>query len=259
MIEFLLLIVLLIICTIHSFKLQSRTKKILTKIYLKSPFPPQNEFQQSGENKKFFGNFPYNDDENENFDDFDPTESKVEDKGPADDDDPPSAMQQFTAIAQNFYKSLFFYGLQESDSNQPKMKKPRKAVENSRSFRQFCKSRIDSIFLTKQELLALYLASTQRNLLKRNKQKTQEFETSPNSDDLVLLKQQKLLLKMKIKEIETEMKTIEISLKSMEDGEADDSLELLLRNEWNQLEKNLQEKKIQLVTIETKIFEIEES
>lgn len=198
-----------------------------------------------------------------------------------DDEQEYSAINQLVNLARNFYSSLFFYGLNEGAGDDGRI---RNKVLNSEDFKEFSRTNLENVFLTKNELLALYLSSPRYKESKQNLYKGNRNEKLPkkqgqsaarsirekgdtDNDGLSYLfevKKEVVLLKKSIADLTKDVQLLDVTLAALEEDHDPDEEEGSLGDEKWRLQRDkekllnlLKEKKVRLVTLQTTLLENE--
>lgn len=164
-------------------------------------------------------------------------------------------------LARSLYEGVFFYGLNDGDGTRMV---DRSKLLKSDDFRKFKSKGLDSVILTEDELVALYLTkvkSKKPTVIQQPKSKG-KFNPSDDTDDfnnnayIVTLKKDLLLLKSNIRDIEQQLKITAISLAAAEEDNDDVNIKHL-QTKQQQLKAQLQQRKVQLITIQADLMDLQ--
>eukprot|EP01039_Chlorochromonas_danica_P009734 gene9735-10768_t len=155
----------------------------------------------------------------------------------------------------SLYESVFFYGLDLSEELRDQPHKSR--IERSKAFSEFKKSAFVNPFFTKSEQLALFLTQQKQKqqLKSRDKENvvtSSEVVSREKSSTSILLEKKKKL-EESIAGLREELKVVEISLAACKDEGEEVIQELKLDEE--KISTALNEFKVELVTVQTKLME----
>lgn len=179
-------------------------------------------------------------------------------------DDPDASMNPFGEILQlirSLYESVFFYGLNDSDGARMV---DRSKLLKSDDFRKFKSKGLDSVILTEDELVALYLTEvkSKKPTIVQQQQKAKSKSSTDDTDDfnnnayIFALKKDLLLLKSSIKDIEQQLKINAISLAAAEEDDDNTNIQQLQARQ-HKLKAQLQQRKVQLITIQANLMDLQ--
>eukprot|EP01031_Cornospumella_fuschlensis_P036850 gene36850-44701_t len=224
--------------------------------------------------------------EEEDFDFADSSETFVNDKvgskTSGDEKNQPSLPDEeptnrAVSFLKSFYESIFFYGLDVEPVNLIDKGK-KEEVLNSEGFNAFKRRSFLNPFFTKSELLALYLMEQQKagkkvDESRRNKadvkSKGRPVKSLPamegdlfeevdikeaSRDTKSFLKAQKKRIEEQISTLQRELKVIEVTLATVADEDDEEDVDELRRSE-QKLAWQIEEAKVNLVTIEAELIE----